>query len=112
MYTMLVFFGLSIIPTYKLTLRWKTKKLACLAALIGVVVSIVGTPTASVLIGFVYDQEIVETLMSGLATSMLSIVVSPLAAYTGWRKANTVHKMLVSKCPSLQRHLSLPNIPS
>lgn len=46
-----IFLALSIVPAYKLTLRWKTKKLACVAALVGVVVSIVGTITASVLLG-------------------------------------------------------------
>jgi hypothetical protein len=95
----LVFFILAITPTYKLTLRWKTKKLAFVAALIGVAVSIVGTPIASALFGFVYDIDIIESLMSGLTVSLLSLIISPLAAVTGWKKANTVHKRLVSKCP-------------
>lgn len=99
MITWLVFFCLSIIPVQKLTMRWKTKKGACLAAIIGVACSVVGTPITSVLLGFVYNIDITETLISGMATSLLSVIVSPFTAYITWRKANSVHKRLVSECP-------------
>ncbi len=99
MITWLVFACLSITPVQKLTVRWKSKKGACLAAFIGVGCSVVGTPIASALVGFVDNIDVIETLVSGLAISMWSLAVSPITAYVTWKKTNSTHKRFVSECP-------------
>ena len=96
----ILLFFLSFVLVRKLTIRWETKKGACLAAVIGVGSSFVCLPIVGVMLGSLLQYtSSVEGLLSGFAASYLSVIVSPLTALMAWRKANSVHKRLVSKCP-------------
>ena len=87
----LVFISFSIAWAVAFTLakKWKRGRVAFLAALIGVVASWVATIALAILLNaineFVFPADYV--LLRAITFSFWSFLISPIAAFVGWKKA-------------------------
>jgi hypothetical protein len=81
--------GSAWIPAKALAQKWERGVLVPVAAIIGMVCSLVVTMTVAVGLSYsnpdVFPQS--EAFLDALGSSGLSFVISPIAAIVGWRRA-------------------------